>query len=114
MTPRPWWPRLWPRNLAGRTALLLLVSLTVFHIGSLWMHQHGLRDTFAELDDARVTERLLSAARTIKALPIDERDRAAHDLSDPGLILGWNPRASVASASASGSRNRTAGALGPE
>jgi len=101
LTPRPWLLRLWPRNLAGRTALLLLVSLTVFHIGSLWMHQHGLRDTFAELDDTRVAERLLSAARTIKALPIDERDRAAHDLSDPGLILGWNPRASVASSSAS-------------
>ena len=93
----PGWPsRLWPRNLAGRTALLLLVSLTVFHLGSLWMHQHGLRDAVAELDEARVADRLLSAARTIAALPADERDRVAHDLSDPGLSLGWNPRPSVA------------------
>jgi len=92
---RRWLLRLWPRNLAGRTALLLLVSLTVFHLGSLWMHQHGIRDAVAELDEARVVERLLSATRTIIALPIDERDRAAHDLSDPGLMLGWNTRASI-------------------
>ncbi len=90
-----WHSRFWPRNLAGRTALLLLVSLTVFHLGSLWMHQHGLRDAVAELGDARVADRLLSAARTIAALPTDERDRAAHDLSDPGLMLGWNPRPSL-------------------
>ena len=96
MIPKPWYSRFWPRNLAGRTALLLLVSLTVFHLGSLWMHQHGLRDAVAELDEARVADRLLSAARTIVALPVDERDRAAHDLSDPGLSLGWNPRPSIA------------------
>ena len=92
----PGWPsRFWPRNLAGRTALLLLVSLTVFHLGSLWMHQHGLRDAVAELDEVRVADRLLSAARTIVTLPTDERDRAAHDLSDPGLSLGWDSRPSV-------------------
>jgi len=95
-----WHSRFWPRNLAGRTALLLLVSLTAFHLGSLWMHQHGLRDAVAELGDAGVADRLLSAARTIAALPIDERDRAAHDLSDPGLMLGWNPRPSVAASDA--------------
>ena len=81
--------------MAGRTALLLLASLTVFHLGSLWMHQHGIRHVVAELDEARIAERLLSATRTVGALPIDERDRAAHDLSDPGLNLGWNTRASV-------------------
>lgn len=32
--------KLWPRGLAGRTVLLLLVSLTVFHLGSLWIHHH--------------------------------------------------------------------------
>ncbi len=92
---RHWFFRLWPRNLAGRTALLLLASLTVFHLGSLWIHQHGIRDAVAELDEARIAERLLSASRTIIALPIDERDRAAHDLSNPGLNLGWNTRALV-------------------
>ena len=97
---KPWHSRFWPRNLAGRTALLLLVSLTVFHLGSLWMHQHGLRDAVAELDEAMVADRLLSAARTIVALPTDERDRAAHDLSDPGLMLGWNARPSVATSDA--------------
>ena len=32
--------RIWPRGMAGRTVLLLLVSLTVFHLGSLWLHHH--------------------------------------------------------------------------
>jgi signal transduction histidine kinase len=31
----------WPRNLTGRTILLLLGSLTTFHVGSLWMHSHA-------------------------------------------------------------------------
>lgn len=96
MTPRQWRLSLWPRGLAGRTVLLLLVSLTVFHLGSLWMHQHGLRDTVAELDEARIAERLVSVARAITALPTDERDLAAHALSDPSLSLGWSPRPAVA------------------
>ena len=32
----------WPRGLAGRTVLLLLASLTVFHFGSLWIHRHDV------------------------------------------------------------------------
>ena len=53
----------WPRNMAGRTVMLLLVSLTVFHLGSLWMHQHGLRDAIAELDEAGVANRIVSTAQ---------------------------------------------------
>lgn len=34
----------WPRGLAGRTVLLLLVCLTAFHLGSLWIHQHNLTE----------------------------------------------------------------------
>ena len=32
--------RLWPRGLTSRTVLLLFVSLSAFHVGSLWMHHH--------------------------------------------------------------------------
>lgn len=39
-----WLRRAWPRNLTGRTVLVLLVSLTALHLGSLWMHQHELGD----------------------------------------------------------------------
>lgn len=39
-----WLRRAWPRNLTGRTVVVLLVSLTVLHLGSLWMHHHELRD----------------------------------------------------------------------
>lgn len=39
-----WIRRAWPRNLTGRTVLVLLVSLTALHLGSLWMHHHELGD----------------------------------------------------------------------
>ena len=42
MTSLRWPPRFWPRNLTGRAIVLLLGSLTAFHLGSLWMHQHEL------------------------------------------------------------------------
>lgn len=83
---------LWPRGLAGRTVLLLLASLTVFHLGSLWLHRHEARDAAAELGEARVVERLVAAGRAVAALPADERDHLAHSLSGPGLNLSWNPR----------------------
>ena len=42
MTLPEWLRRTWPRNLTGRAVLILLVSLTTLHLGSLWMHQHEL------------------------------------------------------------------------
>ena len=39
--------RLWPRNLAGRAMLLLLVSLMAFHLGSLWLHQRDAQGAHA-------------------------------------------------------------------
>lgn len=36
--------RLWPSGMAGRTVLLFLLSLTGFHVGSLWIHQHDALD----------------------------------------------------------------------
>ena len=75
--------------------MLLLTSLTAFHLGSLWIHQHDVRDAVAELDEARVADRVLSSAAAIAALPVEERDHAAHAASDPGVSLGWSRRAAV-------------------
>lgn len=36
--------RLWPGGMAGRTVLMFLLSLTGFHLGSLWIHQHNAVD----------------------------------------------------------------------
>ena len=96
MTLRRWYRFVWPRHLAGRTVLLLLTSLTVFHLGSLWMHQHDMRGAVAELDETRVADRVASAARAIAALPSEERDHAAHAASDGGVSLSWSVRPVVA------------------
>jgi len=92
-----WIRFVWPHGLAGRTILLLLASLLLFHLGSLWLHQRGLHGTVAELDEARIAERLISASRVIAGLALSERDQAAHALSDPGLNLGWNSKPLVTS-----------------
>jgi len=36
--------RLWPRGMAGRTVLLFLITLTGFHLSSLWIHHHDALD----------------------------------------------------------------------
>lgn len=90
MTPVPWHHRLWPRDLASRTVLLLLVSLTVFHLGSLWLHQHGAAEGSAVMDEVQVAGRAVSAAKTIAGLAPDERNPAARSLSDAVLGLDWS------------------------
>jgi signal transduction histidine kinase len=42
--------RLWPRGMAGRTVLLFLLSLTGFHLGSLWIHHHDAVEGMGSTD----------------------------------------------------------------
>lgn len=95
MTGPRWRRALWPRNLTGRTIVLLLVSLTVFHLGSLWIHQHGPHNAFADMDETQLASRLVSTARVVGMLPEDDRDRLAHTLSDANLGFTWSRRPSV-------------------
>ena len=81
--------RLWPDGLAGRTVLVLLGSLLALHLGSVWVHEAGLRGSDRAARERALAEGLARAGRALAAIPEAERDRAAHALSGPGLELHW-------------------------
>ena len=81
--------RLWPDGFAGRTMLVLLGGLLALHLGSVWVHEAGLRGTDRAARERALVEGLARAGRALAALPEAERDRAAHALSGPGLELHW-------------------------
>jgi signal transduction histidine kinase len=87
--------RLWPRTLAGRTILVLLAGLSVFHLGSVWLHERAVHGAALEARERQVAERLAAAKRAVAALPPQERDATAQALSSAGLDVHWSPRAAV-------------------
>lgn len=90
-----WLGRLWPDSLAGRTMLVLLIGLSVFHIGSVWLHEQAVHGAAVEAREGQVAERLAAAKRTVAALPVAERDATAHALSSVGLDVHWSRAAGV-------------------
>lgn len=91
-----WLRRLWPATLAGRTTLVLLCSLLALHVGSVWIHEVGLRGTDRAARERVLAEGLAQAARALAAVPEGGRDAAAHTLSTPGLELHWRAGATPA------------------
>jgi len=81
--------RLWPKTLAGRTTLVLLVGLLALHLGSVWVHEATLRGRDRAAREAGLEIGLAQSARALAALPEGERDRAAHALTTPALELHW-------------------------
>ncbi|MBX9700386.1 MAG: hypothetical protein K2X74_13185, partial [Acetobacteraceae bacterium] len=87
--------RLWPEGLAGRTVVLLLGSMLLLHLGSVWIYENGLRGAAEISWERQVAERLLAVKRAVVALPENDRDRTAHALAAPGLDVHWSPVAVV-------------------
>ncbi len=86
-----WLSRRWPDSLAGRTVLVLLIGLSAFHLGSIWLHQQAIHGAAEEARERQVAERLAAAKRTVAAQPAAERDATAHTLSSAGLDIHWSP-----------------------
>ncbi len=82
--------RVVPDSLAGRTTLVLLVSLSAFHLGSVWLHERGAHEAATEVREEQVAERLAAAERAVLAQPEAARDASAHALSSPALELHWS------------------------
>ncbi len=91
--------RLVPDTLAGRTIVILLFSLGLFHLWSLWIYQLGIEDLLGTTREEQLAERLVAVKRVIAALPESEREQTAHALSTATLEIHWsasslvNPRA---------------------
>jgi signal transduction histidine kinase len=82
--------RLLPDSLAGRTTLVLLLGLSAFHLGSVWLHERTAHSAASGAREVQVAERLAAASRALATLPEAERDATAHALSSPGLEAHWS------------------------
>lgn len=80
--PRPGW-RLWPRSLAGRTALTLLLALTLIQAAGLTIHALDRVDLQRFAQAREISARSISAWRTVILAPADRRARMLAELELP-------------------------------
>lgn len=81
--------RLWPDTLAGRIVVVLMLSLGLLHVLSIWMY-YAATIVFFEMDRTReLADRLLAAERILSVAPSEQRDAAAHALSREGFDVHW-------------------------
>ena len=83
--------RLIPDTLAGRTIVILLVGLGLFHLWSIWVYQAGTESLLGSTRERQLAERLISAERAIAELPPEEREHTAHALSTADMEIHWSP-----------------------
>ena len=86
-----WLPR-WPSSLGGRTVLVLLASVILVHLGSMFVYRGTALDAASEADAAQLAGRLATAIRGVGERPPGERDGLAHALSSGNLTLRWDTR----------------------
>ena len=80
-----------PDTLAGRTIIILVVSLGLFHLWSIWIYQIGTENLLGSARERELADHLISARRVLDELPPDQREPTAHALSSPNLEIHWSP-----------------------
>ena len=84
-----------PDTVAGRTIVILLFGLGLFHLWSIWIYQIGVEDLLGSTREEQLAERLISVKDAVGALPDAERERMAHALSTATMEIHWSPRSLV-------------------
>lgn len=87
--------RLIPDTLAGRTIVILLFGLGLFHLWSLWIYQLGIKDLLGSTQEEQLAEHVVAVKRVVAALPEGEREHTAHALSTATMEIHWSPRSLV-------------------
>lgn len=82
--------RLIPDTLAGRTIAVLLLSLGLFHLFSIYIYQIDLESVAGSTRERQLAERLVSIKRVIADLPATERERTAHSLTTATIEVHWS------------------------
>ncbi len=96
--------RLVPDTLAGRTIVILVIGLGLFHLWSIWIYRIGTENLLGPARDQGLAERMVSVIRALDELPPDEREHTAHALSSPDLDVHWSEKSLVADAAADSER----------
>ena len=87
--------RLWPVRLAGRTIAILLVSLGLFHLFSIWVYEFGVETRLVSSREQLLAEKLATVQRALIEIPPAERDSAAHALSSSTVDIHWGSRSLI-------------------
>jgi hypothetical protein len=83
-----WIGRYWPKSLAGRTALVLLMSLALIQAAGLTIHALDRMDLQRFVQAREISTRALSAWRTLVLAPPDRRQQIVAGLElPPGLTV---------------------------
>ncbi len=93
-----------PDTLAGRTIVILVIGLGLFHLCSIWIYRIGTENLFVPTHDQGLAERLVSVIRALNELPSDEREHTAHALSSPDLDVHWGQKSLVGDVAAESER----------
>ena len=84
--------RLWPRSLAARTALVLLLGLALVQVAGLTIHALDRVDVQRLAQARDVALRVVGLYRTVVALPVSEREAMLADLHrGPGIKAEVSP-----------------------
>lgn len=82
--------RLVPDTLAGRTIVILVIGLGLFHLWSIWIYQIGAESLLGSTREQGLADHLVSATHALAELPPDQREATAHALSSPDLEIHWS------------------------
>lgn len=77
-------------TLVGRTVLVSLIGISLMHALSLWTYEAALDRELTLAQEARLADRLVTIARSLKLAPLAGRDEVAHQLSGGPLEVHWS------------------------
>lgn len=96
--------RLIPDSLAGRTIVILVIGLGLFHLWSIWIYRIGTENLLGPARDQGLAERLVSVTPALNELPTEEREHTAHALSSSDLEVHWSETSAIADVAAASER----------
>lgn len=77
-------------TLTSRLIIVLLFGLGIFHLGSIYLYQVGMRYAANLAHEEQLAERLVSIKRSIGDQTSARREEAAHGLSTASLDVHWS------------------------
>jgi len=77
-------------TLVARLVLVSLLGITLVHVLSIWTYDKALERELGLADEARLAERILTIKRSVTAVPEDQREMLAHDLSSGPIEAHWS------------------------
>lgn len=89
-----------PDTLSGRLILVLLASLGLFHVGSIYFYEIGMGTATLAAHDEQLAERLVSIRRSVSDKPPAQREDMAHGLSTATLSIHWSDHSLAIAAAA--------------